>query len=214
VRRAFVALLVVGSCCACASQPRSPFFGDERFLVLGVDADAEADELARQLEASGFRVLQRLRGRDFSALGVAGADGASAKVRVVTGRGIALALDPTAGNHAQPAVRYALLAAPSSETHDADGDGFEEVFVQMLSTAPGAAPCILVYRVRDSGFVDLVPGGGVAIESTAAKAAPPWDAPQFCPDPDAEPAADGGARDGGVTHDASATPDAGSPPRP
>jgi hypothetical protein len=209
-----VGLLVVVSCCACASQPRSPFFGDERFLVLGVDADAEADELAGQLEASGFRVLQRLRGRNFSALGVAGTDGASAKVRVVTGRGIALALDPTTGNHAQPAVRYALLAPPSPETHDADGDGFEEVFVQMSSAAAGAAPCILVYRVRDSGFVDPVAGGGVAIDSTASSAAPPWDAPEFCPDPDAEPAPDGGTADGGVTHDASAAPDAGSPQRP
>lgn len=214
MRRAFAALLVVVSCCACASQPRSPFFDDERFLVLGVDPDAEADELARQLEANGFRVLQRLRGRNFSALGVAGADGAAAKVRVVTGRGIALALDPTTGSHAQPAVRYALLAAPSSETHDADGDGFEEVFVQMSSAAAGAAPCILVYRVRDSGFVDPVPGGGVALESTASRAAPPWDAPQFCPDPEAEPAADGGAPEGGVTHDASAASDAGSPTRP
>jgi hypothetical protein len=216
VRRARVAaaaLLTALLCCACASQPRSPFFGDERFLVLGVDPDAEADELARQFEANGFRVLRRLRGQHFSALGVAAADGAAVKVRVVTTRGIALALDAAQSTPMQPGVGYALLTPPSSETHDADGDGFEEVFVQLLPTAADSAPCILVYRVRDSGFVDAVAGNTYALPPVA-NASAPWDAPHFCPEPETEPAPDGGVPDGGSAADASATPPQTPPPLP
>ena len=185
--------------CACAGQPRSPFFGDERFLVVGVDPDAEADALARALESSGFRVVQRLRGQHFRALGAVDASGAAVKVRVVTARGIALALDPTLARAGQPALRYALLPPPSRETHDADGDGFEEVFVHEL--AEGAAPCILVYRVRDSGFVDPAVQGGFTLK-VAHDAQPPWDAPNYCTEQATEPAADAGAA---VAH----TPDAG-----
>jgi len=210
---AAAALLTALLCCACASQPRSPFFGDERFLVLGVDPDAEADELARQFENNGFRVLQRLRGQHFSALGVAAADGAAVKVRVVTARGIALALDAAQSTPMQPGVRYALLTPLSSETHDADGDGFEEVFVQRLPTAAGSAPCILVYRVRDSGFVDAVAGNTYTLPPVA-NAVAPWDAPSFCPEPDTDPASDGGVPDGGGERDADARPTPPPPPAP
>ncbi len=226
MRRARIAAAAL-LCCACASQPRSPFFGDERFLVLGVDPDAEADELARQFEANGFRVLRRLRGQHFSALGVAASDGAAVKVRIVTARGIALALDAARSSPMQPGVGYALLTPPSSETHDADGDGFEEVFVQLLPTAAGSAPCILVYRVRDSGFVDAVASNTYALPP-AANAVAPWDAPHFGPDPETEPAGDGGVPDDGSAPDAAETqtppplrappptppPDAGSRPSP
>jgi hypothetical protein len=51
-------------------------------------------------------------------------------------------------------VRYALLAQPIAGTQDADGDGFEEVFVEQRSAAGN---CVLVYRVRDVGFIDPVP---------------------------------------------------------
>jgi hypothetical protein len=183
-RAAVTCLLAAAACCGCASQPPSPFFQDERYLVVGVDPDAETDALARQLEASGFRIVQRLRGRHFGALGAASADGTAAKVRVVTGRGIALALDPDERDLARPAIRYALLPPPSSETHDPDGDGFEEVFVHVLPEA-GEAPCIRVYRVLDSGFVDPVAGGGFPPAAGSASAHPAWQEPRFCAEPDA-----------------------------
>ena len=119
------------------------------------------------------------------------------KVRIITARGIALALDPVVATPLQPGIRYALLPPPLKESHDPDGDGFEEVFVHRLTD--GAAPCILVYRVRDSGFADPVPSGQYAHAQPPGEA--PWDAPRFCDDP--EPA----AADAGL-------PDAASPAPP
>jgi hypothetical protein len=166
--------------------------------VLGVDPDAETDAVARQLEASGFAILERLRGRYFGALGAAGPDGRPAKVRVVTGRGIALALDPDERGMTQPTRRYALLPPPSDETHDADGDGVEEVFVHVLPEA-GEPPCIQAYRVLDSGFVDAVAGGAFApAKGGRALANAAWREPHFC---SSEPAA---APDGGAPADAAA----------
>lgn len=162
---------------ACASRQPSPFFGDERYLVLGVDPDAEADRVTADLEKSGYRVTRKLRGQNFSALG-ADDDAGPASVRVITLRGIALALDAVLGDALQPGVRYALLPPPSSETHDADGDGFEEVFVDVRAEKEPA--CIRVYRVRDSGFVDLVTSGFAL--APQPNAAPPWNAPQLCED--------------------------------
>ena len=164
---------------ACASGPKSPYFGDERFLVLGVRPDAEGDAVAEELERSGFKVTSKLNGLHFTALGAAAADGAPAKVRIVTARGIALALDPVVATPLQPGIRYALMPPPVKGTHDADGDGFEEVFVHRLTD--GVAPCILVYRVRDSGFADAVPSGQYA--NAQPPGPPPWDAPVFCEDP-------------------------------
>lgn len=199
---AIAGTLAVWLGCGCASQPPSPFFQDERFLVLGVDPDAETDALARQLEADGFRIVRRLRGQHFSALGVADRDGVAARVRVVTARGIALALDPDARDLTQPARRYALLPPPSAETHDADGDGFEEVFVHVLPEA-GEPPCIQVYRVRDSGFVDPVAGGAFTPTSPEAQRERAWNQPTFCPEPSPAPAS---------SPSPAPTSDAGSPP--
>jgi hypothetical protein len=163
--------------CACASTPPSPFFGDERFLVLGVQPDAEAGALAEQLERSGYRIERTLRGQHFTALFALDGDGRPAKVRVVTRRGVALALDAREGHAFSPGVRYVLLAPPLRDTHDADGDGFEEVFVEQHTAAE--APCILVYRVRDSGFADPVATSNYALPPGRE---PPWNAPTFCPD--------------------------------
>src|SRR6185312_5496597 len=68
-------------------------------------------------------------------------------------RGIALALDPDLDTPLQPAARYALLSAPLPDTQDADRDGFEEVFIEKRLPE---RTCLLVYRVRDVGFVDQV----------------------------------------------------------
>jgi hypothetical protein len=146
--------------------------------VLGVSPDAESEEIKHELEQSGYTVALELHGLRFSALSAVTEDGAPAKVRAITGRGIALALEPIVGTPLQPAVAYALLPPPSKDTHDADGDGFEELFVHRFEE--GEAPCILVYRVRDSGFVDAVASGSYAHAQPAG--APPWDAPNFCAD--------------------------------
>ena len=81
--------------CGCVrlAASRDRTFIDEQFLVLGVDPDAEARALTRQLEKNGFFVVRRVRGQNFSALGFSDAQDVPQKVRVITRRGIALALD-------------------------------------------------------------------------------------------------------------------------
>jgi hypothetical protein len=175
----------------CASSPASPFFGDEELLVVGVDRDAEADAMVREYEAAGSKLTLRLRGEHFSALGFTRKDGLGA-VRVLTGRGIALALDSKAGTALTQGARYALLGPPFTQTHDADGDRFEEVFVQLYPDAP-SEPCVLVYRVRDSGFVDPVSAKDYSVHSPTEPLSPAWQAAAFCVLAEPEPKADAGS---------------------
>lgn len=148
-----VLLLTAGGC---AGTPKSPFFGDERYLRFGLDMGTEADDLVKQHADRGKTLLLRLSGHHFTALGFAShtATTQSGDVRIVTARGIAVALDADEGSAVTTRQAFALLPAPLAATHDADGDGFEEVFV---SHSSGAEACVLVYRVRDVGFVDAVP---------------------------------------------------------
>jgi hypothetical protein len=173
---------------ACASAPaHGPFFGDDRLIVLGVDPDTEANELSRQLSERGLTETRRIRGKTFTALGYSPAaePGAQRDVRVITGRGIALALEARSNTALTPGVRYALLPAPYRDTLDADGDGFDEVFVSR-SPVPAGEACTLVYRVRDSGFVDPVPTASYALVRVPENADPAWQH-TFCAD-EAEPA--------------------------
>lgn len=141
-------------CLGCASQPRSPFFGDEKYLRFGVDPRSEADELIKAYAQQSEPVALRLVGQHFTALGFMERSGRATRVRVVTVRGIVLALDPQPETPLQAAVSYALLAPPLPDTYDADGDGFEEIFIEKRSRG---STCVLVYRARDVGFVDRVP---------------------------------------------------------
>ena len=137
---------------ACAGSSPGPFFGDERYLRFGVDPDAEAKQVVAHFERAGRRKQVQLRGRHFTALGFVDARGEPAAVRVLTARGIALALDSREGDALQPAQAFNLLAPPQ-EGHDADADGFEEVFVLRRQ---GGRGCIEAFRIRDVGFVDPV----------------------------------------------------------
>jgi hypothetical protein len=137
----------------CASQPPSPFFGDERFLRFGVDPDQEANALIEDQRAHGYAVALKVLGQHFTALGFMEPNGRSTAVRIVTARGIAVALDPTPATALEAPTTYALLAPPIEGTNDPDHDGFDEVFVERRTAAKS---CIDVYRIRDVGFVDPV----------------------------------------------------------
>jgi hypothetical protein len=168
--------------CACGAPQRSPFFGDEKYLVLGVDPGAEAQALIADLEAQGYEAQPRLRGEHFSALGVIHPDSSNIGVRVVTMRGIALSLDRQPPTVFQPEIRYRLLPPPFPATHDADGDGFEELFVNVVRSSPeGEGACIAVYRVRDVGFVDPVDGAKFSMPPAPKGREPLWRSPVFCP---------------------------------
>jgi hypothetical protein len=138
----------------CARTPAGPFFHDEQYLRFGVDPHNEADSLVKLYAERSEPLALRLTGRDFTALGFMDREGRSTRARVVTLRGIALALDPEQPSPLTAAKRYALVANPLAGTHDADRDGFEEVFVEERWASES---CLLVYRVRDVGYVDPVP---------------------------------------------------------
>lgn len=177
--RRLVALGPALSLVACAAEPpRGPFFGDERYLVVGVRPDREADELQAALENTGRVVRVRFSGQHFTALGFGDAHREALGVRVITPRGIALALDADEGDPLHPARRYRLVQAPLVEGHDADGDGFEEVFVERI-TGPEPERCLVAYRVRDSGFVDPVVGA-INLAGPARRDEPVWLEPYFC----------------------------------
>ncbi len=147
------ALLLLGIW-SCASAGPGPHFSDGQFLRFGVDPNEEASAVIESQKARNYVVAQRVFGRHFSALGFMDKGGKSSAVRILTVRGIVIALDSRDETPVGPAVRYALLAAPFEETHDVDRDGFEEVLVEERS---GGGACLRLYRVRDVGFVDPVP---------------------------------------------------------
>jgi len=142
------------ACAACATRPPSPFFGDEQYLRFGVDPRDEANTLIKLYAEQSERLALRIVGHDFTAISFMDRAGRPTRTRVVTARGIALALDPGQGFPLESSSRYALIAGPVPDTQDADHDGFEEVFVEERSRRE---TCLGVYRVRDVGFVDAVP---------------------------------------------------------
>jgi hypothetical protein len=146
------ALLSVIACVACVG-PAGPVFHDEEYLRLGLDPRAEADSMIASYRERDEPLALRIEGHDFTALGFMDRGGVSTRTRVLTARGIELALDVELGNPLQSTTRYRLLAPPVAGTQDADGDGFEEVFVERRTRA---RICLLVYRVRDVGYVDPV----------------------------------------------------------
>jgi len=146
---------VAAGAAACSSGPASPYFGDERFLVLGVSPEEEANAVSKELAVEGRTEYLRLRGSAFTALGFAEPDGTRAWVRVVTQRGIELALDPTASHALSRGERYELVAPATEGLYDADGDGFDEVIVQKRSY-DADDPCVLAYRLQNTGVVELI----------------------------------------------------------
>jgi hypothetical protein len=149
VRRWLLGLLFLLACGA----PVGPVFHDEDYLRFGLDPRAEADSMIASYRERDEPLSLRIEGHDFTALGFMDRGGLATRARVLTARGIELALDPEIANVLQPSTRYRLLSPPVPGTQDADGDGFEEVFIER-STGPHT--CLLVYRVRDVGYVDPI----------------------------------------------------------
>ena len=149
----FAVVPFLGVLWACSAPVRGPFYGDEKLLRIGVDPLAEAAEVQSSFERAGHRVAHRLPGKHFIALSFRGPDGRPSAVRVVTARGIALALDAESANALTPGTEYGLLPRPLDTGHDADGDGFDELFVVQVRAGRS---CVLPYRVRDVGFVDAL----------------------------------------------------------
>lgn len=114
-----VALLLVLSLLSCATPPKGPFFGDERYLRFGVDPNQEANAVIEDQRARDYRLALKLLGQNFTALGFMNPDGRSASVRILTKRGIAVALDPETAP-LRPPLSWALIEGPIEDTQDAD----------------------------------------------------------------------------------------------
>jgi hypothetical protein len=133
-----------------------------RYLRVGVDPHAEARKLARSLREGGFQIVERIRGRTLSAVGARHPDGDSA-VRVVTARGIALALD--GGKAPQPRGEVWLVGIEALDgggerpPYDLDGDGREEIALG-ARRSEGERACIALVRVGARGRVVEVGTGG------------------------------------------------------
>ena len=153
--RWWVVLLVL---IACSQAPRGPYFGDERFLVVGTDPKREAEALVTQLRAQGYEVRVRMSGREFTAIDFLDAQGRAGPLRIVTARGIVLALDSGPQSVLDPAgMEFRLLAPPLRRSHDVDSDGHEEIFVEERDLALGTA-CIRTHRVMPDGSLREVRG--------------------------------------------------------
>lgn len=140
------ALLVLAAACA-AQEPRGPYFGDERHLVLGVDPERETAAIVASMEQEGHALALRLRGIHFTALDFVDVEGKPVAVRIVTARGIALALDAQHGDALRPARAWRLLPVRLPRVLGVEAD--EQVFVEERIT--GVAPCVRAYEVDAAG---------------------------------------------------------------
>jgi hypothetical protein len=148
-----LAWLLLAGAAGCATPSQGPFFGDEAYLHFGLDTQAEAKALIQTYADQSEPLALRLEGQHFTALGFMDKSGRATRVRVLTVRGIQLALDLEPATAWAPQTQYALLDAPIAGTQDADGDGFEDVFVERRTAD---ATCLLMYHVLDVGFVDAL----------------------------------------------------------
>lgn len=165
----------------CGAPPQGPFFGDEKLLVVGVDPESEANAVTRQLEAHGYYEVRRLRGSTFTALGFAPVrgDAEAGRVRVVTSRGISLALDSSEPTLLTPGRTLRLLDFPYGDSRDVNRDGDAEVFVRE-QPLPRGESCLRVYRVRASGVVEELSGESFALPRPPDSTDPGWADVAFC----------------------------------
>lgn len=143
-----VLCLVLGACAG-----REPRPDPLAMLELGVDARAEAAAVAESLARGGFTLRRRIDGADVVGLVFDGPGGATA-LRVVTKRGIALAIDEAAAEGG-PARRLDLVA-PGGAARDLDRDDRVELLVSVHDVLTEQT-CLGVVRVARDGSAREVP---------------------------------------------------------
>lgn len=116
------------------------------YLAVGVDPALEASTLRAQLAESGYRLASEGAGEDWAAFAMTRPDGASL-VRLVTRRGVVVALDETPSALAHARGVLAIEPSPPSGT-DVDGDGTPDV---VLSRTEATRRCWMVVGVDEDG---------------------------------------------------------------
>ena len=129
---------MIGQTIVLACGGAEPSVDESAYLRAGVDPGVEATRLERQYR--GFRREVRIDARTFTALSMV--DGSRSLVRVVTSRGVALAVDAPE-EHGR--TRVGLLEGFPA---DLDGDGQEEVLVFADDPALDRR-CIAIVRIED-----------------------------------------------------------------
>lgn len=172
-------LLVLALAACASSPPPSPYFGDERWLVVGVAPSRESEALIAQMKEHGLSLALRLDGLHHTALAFVDASGKVVAVRVVTAHGIALALDAQAADALRPGRAWRLLRSPIAQ---GGGSANADEYVFVEEHVDGRATCVRMYRVRPDGAVQpeehaTDPAGRTACAEHAPDAPDAPDAP-------------------------------------
>ena len=125
---------------------------DLRYLRVGADLDEEAEATSRNLERAGFGVRARVRGERFRAVGAAMPGDSATAVRVITRRGVVLALDAPGPHRAYDVFLSTAHCESRGCPPDPDGDGDEEVVIGTRDELY-ARRCLALVRVDGEGSV-------------------------------------------------------------
>lgn len=128
----------------------------EAYLRVGVDVEEEAREVEATLVRAGWTRTDRIANDRFVALGFARGDARA--IRVVTRRGVAVALDSLEPDGVR--VRHGDVHLESLGD-DVDGDGAPEVVV---SRASHDERCLALLRVDEEGRVTLAADDAEALQ--------------------------------------------------
>jgi hypothetical protein len=146
MRRAGADLALLAFLAGCGPL-RQPPPDPTAYLAVGVDPRAEAEALIRSFERAGYAIARRLEGSDWVAFDARRARDERRALRVVTRRGVALALD----SHESDGVRrrhgeVELVDPPRAPSHDLDGDGRDDVIV---GARHDGRLCLLPFRIDE-----------------------------------------------------------------
>lgn len=132
-------------------------------MRVGVAPAQEAERVRETLEAAGWEIAQRIEAPGHVAL--AFRRGEQRAVRVVTSRGVVIALDSYEpdGFH----VRHGSVSLAPRDEPDVDGDGRPDVVV---ARDEDGARCLAVIRIDESGAANLMPDDADALQEGACVA--------------------------------------------
>lgn len=128
-------------------------------IRLGVDHVAEAASVQLAFENAGYVLVERRQGHRYVALQFAGDAGLGQAVRVVTDRGISLALDGRASSPLHGSVTFELMRDAGSHTAGAAAGNVAAPELVMVLERHGVdgPSCVRPYEVLESGRVEAVP---------------------------------------------------------
>ncbi len=163
-RLPLLSVLSLASLHACAGAPGASSPEPvhlEDWVRVGVSAVEEAQRVREALEAGGWRTTRTIERPAFVALAFSRGPSERA-VRVVTGRGVVVALDSHESDGYRE--RHGVVDLGDDEPADLDGDGTEELLVWRRD---GPVPCLVVLRFGARGEATMVGDDAAALRRGA-----------------------------------------------